>query len=118
MSITYSKVAEVLEAVANYVDEIEATKLATETAEKNKRLDKLAEKYESATGEAIPEITRNKFANLDLDALDHLIKVAQNNSGTPEALGRPTDVSDSVPRTIKEAATQANDNFLDWILGE
>ena len=118
MSLTYKKVAKVLEAVADYVDDIEATKQAEETAAKTKVVDKLAERYEVSTGESLSTSLRNKLANLDQDVLDHLIKVAHNNSGVPESLGQPTETTDSQPQTIKEAAVKAEDEFVNWILGE
>ena len=105
--------------MAEYLDEVEATKQAAETAEKSLRLDKLAAKFETATGEALAPSLRNKLANLDPEALDTLIKVSQNNNSAPEALGTSADIADKdVPGNIKEAAVRADENFLNWVLGD
>lgn len=117
--LSSAKLADVLDAVADYVEEIELKKTATVRAERNTRVAKLAERYEASTGESIPAELRNKLAGLDTNALDHLLKVAKNNNESPVALGRSAEVdSDPAPRTVKEAADQSERRFLDWIIND
>jgi len=113
-------VADVLDAVAGYIDNIEFQKHATETAAREERIHKLASKYQTSTGESIPSNMKDKLAGLDIDTLDHLLKVANNNtSDSPTTLGGPSEISDSPgPRTVKEAASHADDRFLSWIVND
>jgi hypothetical protein len=116
--ISYNEIADVLESVARYIDDVESQKTASLNEAKAVRVNKLAESYEAATGEKFDTDLQNKLASLDPEVLDHLLKVAHNNrNGNPESLGGPADVPDApVPQTIKEAAVQAEDKFLTWIL--
>jgi hypothetical protein len=115
----YKDVASVLESAAEYIDGIESTKQAAETAARDARIDKLASRYEASTGESIPMSLKEKLATLDVDTLDHVLKVAHNSSDSPESLGSPADISDSpAPRTVKEASVQAEDRFLSWIVND
>lgn len=112
-------VADVLDAVAGYIDNIEFQKSAAENAAREERISKLASKYQVSTGESIPTNMRDKLANLDVDTLDHLLKVANNHSDSPTTLGGPSEISDSPgPRTVKEAASHADDRFLSWIVND
>jgi len=114
---SYKEIADVLDSVARYVDDIENEKTASLTEAKGIRLAKLAESYELATGSKLDQGLQHKLSSLDPDVLDHLLKVAHNNSnGNPESLGGPADITDAQPHTIKEAAAQADDRFLNWIV--
>jgi hypothetical protein len=117
---TYEKIAETLECLADYVDSIEHEKQQKTASELNERISKIAGSYENRTGESFPDALRNKLAQLDQETLDHLLKVANNNSDSPEALGSPSEKLDGYPepRSTKEAAAQAEDKFLDWIINE
>lgn len=115
--INFGDVANVLDAVANYVDGIEHEKTAAVTAARCQRIEKIAANYETATGESIPTETKDKLASVELDVLDHLLKVANNTGDSPDSLGGPADLSNSKqPTTVKEAADQAEDKFLNWIV--
>lgn len=115
--INFGDVANVLDAVANYVDGIEHEKTAAVSAARQERINKLASNYETATGEAIPTETRDKLASVELDVLDQLLKVANNTGDSPDSLGGPAEITDTPqPKTVKEAAAQADDNFLNWIV--
>lgn len=112
-----SKVAELLESVADYVDAIESERSAKTASERNARISKLASRYENATGETLPDTVRSKLAGIEVDALEHLLKIANNSDGSPDSLGNPAELNDNTPpRTAKEAAAKADDNFLNWIL--
>jgi hypothetical protein len=115
---SYEQIADVLESVAKYIDDVESQKTAALTEAKTQRLSKFAEGYEAATGEKFDANLQDKLASLDPEVLDHLLKVAHNNrNGNPESLGGPADISDTpTSRTVKEAAVHAEDRFLTWIL--
>lgn len=113
------KIAELLDLVAVYVDENEHQKEAAEKSARESRINRLAESYEATTGETIPQELTNKLANLDQDALDHLLKIANNKSESPTSLGGPSQNDDNpMPRTVKEAAARAEDSFLNWIIND
>lgn len=117
MTLTRKKLAEVFDAVADYVEQIEGQKLAAERAERLTRIDTMAERYAHATGESFPDVMRNKLANLDPAALDEIIKMTKTSSESPDSLGSPAEQRDyALPRTVKEAADQAEDNLLAWII--
>jgi hypothetical protein len=117
--VSYEKVADILDSVAEYVDGIEHEKLAVEKSARDARISTFASRYEVSTGENLPDSLRNKLANLDQESLDHLLKVANNTGDSPESLGGPAEISDNpIPRTVKEAAARAEDKFLDWIINE
>jgi len=118
-NVSYEKVADILDSVATYVDDIEHTKFAEEKQAKDKRITTMSSRYEASTGESMPDSLRKKLAGLDQEALDHLLKVANNTGDSPESLGGPAEISDNpIPRTVKEAAARADDKFLDWIINE
>jgi len=117
--MTNDEIAMILDATADYVDGIESTKVAAEKTAREKRVGVLAERYEASAGESIPSSMKEKLATLDVDTLDQLLKVAHNSSDSPASLGGPADLDDVVaPRTIKEAAVQADDHFLSWIIND
>ena len=116
--VDFNDIADVLDSVATYVDEIEHEKQASETEARETRVSKIAENYEVATGEEVPSRIKQKLAGLDQDALDTLLKVAQNNNvETVTSLGGPGGATDHTrATTVKEAASQAEDRFLGWIM--
>lgn len=117
MSLDTNKLAELLEGVATYVDAIESERTAKTASERTARIEKLATGYETATGESLPETVREKLATVDVDALEHLLKIANNSDDSPYSLGGSADRNDNPPpRTVKEAAEQAEDRFMNWIL--
>jgi len=118
-NVSYEKIADILDSVAVYVDDIEHTKTSAEKTARDTRITTFASRYEASTGENLPDSLRNKLAGLDQEALDQLLKVANNTGDSPESLGGPAETSDNPPpRTVKEAAAQADNKFLDWIINE
>lgn len=117
--VSQAQIADLLDAVADYVDDIEREKTAADTSAKNQRIDTLAERYNVSTGESLSDDLKAKLASLDTTTLDHLLKVAKNSNESPEALGKPADINDNpAPRTVKEAAAQADTRFLDWLVND
>ena len=118
-NVSYEKVADILDSVATYVDDIENAKTAADKQAKDERITTMSTRYTASTGENMPDSLRDKLANLDQEALDQLLKVANNTGDSPESLGGPAEISDNtIPRTVKEAAAHADDKFLDWIINE
>jgi len=114
-----AKIADLLDAVAEYVDDVESQKTAAEQSARNERVEKLAQNYSVSTGEALPNEFKLKLASLDPTTLDHLLKVAKNNTESPDALGKPADADDTpAPRTVKEAAENAEKRFLDFLIND
>jgi len=109
--ISLSKVAEVLEATANYVEGIESKKIAEETAIKTKTASELATKLVEVTGEPLDNSLVEKFANLDPAIAQFLEKMA----GTVE----PVDSLGGADTRTKTASARSNaeDSFLNWVTG-
>jgi hypothetical protein len=120
MTMQYTDVADVLDAVADYIDGIETQKKTAEAAAKGERISKLAARFETSTGESIPASMKEKLASLDTDTLDQLLKVAKNTGDSPAALGSPADREDApvAPRNTKEASAHADDRFLSWLTAD
>lgn len=110
------KLANAFDAMASYVEGIEASKTAAAHAERTAAVDKLASQYSNATGEELPDDIRNKLANSDKDIVALLQTVTEKQAARVEELGGPSARDDkSQPTSVKEAADQASDNFLNWI---
>lgn len=114
--MTLDKVAELLDLVADYVDETEHKKQAAVQSERETRISKIAESYTNTTGESIPDHLRDKLAGLDTEALDHLLKIANNKNEAPATLGGPSEDDATAPLTTKQAATDADARLLSWII--
>ena len=116
VTLSRKKLAEVFDALADYVEENELQKYAAAQSERTARIDRLATSYEQTTGESFPVVVRQKLAKLDADTLDQLVRVSKT-AESPESLGRPADRSAGLnPKTVKEAAQQAEDDFTAWIV--
>lgn len=115
--ITREKIANVIDAFADYLEETEGKQLAAERAERAGRIDKLASFFERKTGQSLPAEKREALSQLDHDTLDHLMKIAAVPEEGPDVLGQPSDYGSPRPATtVKEAAKQAEDNFVNWVL--
>ena len=112
------KVANVLDAAADHFDAIESEKISSAHAERQARIDTLASKYAEATGETMPEAIRNKLASSDKDVVELVRSMIEKQAGAVESLGGPSSRGDeTAPMTVKEAADQADEQFLAWITG-
>lgn len=111
------KVADVLDAAADHLEAIDAEKVSSVQAERKTRIDQLASKYAETTGEELPEGVRSKLASSDKDVVALINTMIQKQASTVEVLGGPSSRGDgSEPQTVKEAADQAEDRFLSWIM--
>jgi len=112
--LTNDKIASVLEAAANYLDEVEGEKQAAINAERDKLITAIGEKYAAATGEDIPDSVLLKLSSTDNELLGTLEKLAESKES--DSLGEVADINDySAPMTVKEAAEIADDRFLNWL---
>jgi len=118
MNVDLEKVANVLDALASYIDGIEREKQAGVTAEREQLISAIGEKYAAATGEDISDDVLRKLAGSDVALLQTLDKIAETRKEDDTSLGSPSDEHDrnTVPETKKEAVDTANDQFLNWIL--
>lgn len=111
-----NKLAAVLEAAADYVDENESKKTAAVETARKTRLDKIASAHLAANGEELSDIDRQKLAKADDATLDYIESQLVKQAGTIDSLGSGASPEpDSIPKTAKEAADAADDRFLSWI---
>ena len=120
MALSGEKIAALLDGLADYVDDIEHTKLAAENAERGGRVDQMAASYTQATGEALSPGVREKLSSLDTQSLDELLKIAKNRDESPDSLGGPSADLDatSTAKTAAERAQQAEDRFDNWLISD
>ena len=113
----HNELANLLEKVANYVDANEAAKTATVVKDRTKLVDNLCVKFAETTGDEVSTELRQKLATSDASVIGILEKLAI--SASPESLGAPSNRpgKQHEPRTIKEAAAQADERFANWCLG-
>lgn len=117
MSVELIKVADVLDAAADYIDHVEREKTSTAQAERQSQIDKLASMYAEASGETMPDAIRHKLASSDKDVVALLQSMVEKNAGRVEKLGGAADKDDEKPAlTVKEAADAASQRFLDWMI--
>lgn len=116
MAADPNKVANVLDLMAEYVDQVEREKQSAVDGERNVRLDKIAAAHLAAHGEELSDVARQKLAKTDSGTLDIVQNLLNKQAGTMDALGAPADAETQIPRTTKEAATAADENFLNWIV--
>jgi len=112
------KIADVLDAMAEYVEAGESEKQAAANASKESLIVSISEKYATATGEAISDDLLKKMASAEMPLLEAMEKVAETKKDTDQmTMGEPSSRRDfSVePETKKEALEMAEDRFLQWI---
>ena len=111
------KVAAVLDAAADHIDAIDAEKVSSARAERMTQIDEVASKYATAMGEEMPDAIRQKLAESPQDVVAFLRAMAEKQAGAVESLGGPSSRNDDpVPRTVKEAADAADQQFLNWVM--
>lgn len=111
------KVANVFDAMAEYVDAVEREKQASVDSARKARVDKVASAHASAHGEEIPDDVRHKLASTDPSVLAFFEGVLAKQAGTVDSLGSPaTPADDDQPSTVKEAGDAADKRFLNWLV--
>jgi hypothetical protein len=111
------KVANVFDAMAEYVDAVEREKRASDDSARKTRVDKVASAHVSAHGEEMPDDVRQKLANTDPDVLAYIDGVLAKQAGVVDSLGSPaTPADEDQPSTVKEAGDAADKRFLSWLV--
>lgn len=111
------KVANVFDAMAGYVDAVEREKQASVDSARRVRVDKVASAHATAHGEEIPDDIRQKLASTDPAVLTYVEGVLAKQAGVVDSLGFPASNSDDdQPTSIKEAASAADQRFLNWLV--
>lgn len=112
------KVAAVLDAFADYYEQNEREKTSAIADARAARIQKIAATHLATHGEEMPEIARAKLAKTDDASLDYVEELLNKQAGTVTPLGAGAESDpETTPRTVKEAASAADDRFLGWILG-
>ena len=91
MSINNTDVANLLEAVADYVEATGGEQHRRKTAAQREKIAAYVEAYEDSTGEMLSDAMRNKLASLDDSVLDLLVQHVKTAGGSPDALGGPAE---------------------------
>ena len=115
MSNTNQKIAELLDAVADYVEYHEGAQYRTKQAESAEKIQKIASAYLDVHGEELPEDVRNKLASADDALLDLFMKQAALTGGSPDLLGAPVDDLDNV-KIANHNPDDPDARFLNFLL--
>jgi hypothetical protein len=108
--------AEVLEKAAAYIDAIETAKSDAEKTAKVKLASEIKDRISAIAGQEVSAEVAEKLAE-SKDVLDLFTKIA-GGSAPAEKLGEAGDIHDSTtltPRSAKEAADIAEQNFTNWL---
>lgn len=118
------RTADVLEKVAEYIDQEEQARQEVVRQERLKVANDLKEKVASATGEELPQEVIEKIASSDRSVVDAFTKLAERQyNEPPEEMGVARNLGDddnAVPLTKTaqktEAVEQQGQAFVDWIM--
>lgn len=110
------KVAAVLDAAADYYEQNEREKVASVDAARAARIDKIASVHVETHGEELPDTVRKKLAMADDTSLEVIEGLLAKQAGTITSLGAGATPDDLSPKTIKEAADDADQRFVSWIV--
>ncbi|MGD9209169.1 MAG: hypothetical protein PVI90_00260 [Desulfobacteraceae bacterium] len=116
------KTADVLEKLAEYLDQEEARRQEDIHAAQTKIAEDLKERFSNKTGDTLPNNLFEKIA-ADKDIADVFDKLAGREE-TPDNFGEASDIRDnnnsgtltSRKDQIKEASINADDQFMNWIM--
>lgn len=119
------KTADVLEKLAERLDSEEVARQKVAQDERLKLATRLGEKYTAATGEDLSPEVLEKIASSNADVLDTFTRLVDRGprSENPDDMGDAHDPREdnlaygtSKTAMTKEAADQADDRFLDWVM--
>lgn len=121
-----TKVANVLDTLADMLDQQEQQVKQEQQGERLKVASQIRETYSQVTGEELPEETVEKIASHDENVLKMVQKLAnsmgtKNYDGGVDTLGEPSNMDTSAVYTTKTAARkatveQASEAFLSFIM--
>ena len=120
------KTADVLEKLAEHIDQEETRHQSAIRAERLKTAQALGEKIATVTGEEVSSAILEKIASADDEVLETFKKLAgQSSRVRNEAPDEPGDVGDmrdnntasyTHEEQVKEASEHADRRFVDWIM--
>lgn len=108
----HAELANVFDALADYIDQTEGERLREKQAAQADRITRFAERYTESTGEEIPDALRGKLASLDEDVFEHVLMTTKTAGGSPDSLGGPVD--DTETKTAGEE--DADERMKRWLL--
>lgn len=112
-----TKIAAVLDAMADYVDANERAKTSAVETARSARINKIASAHVNVYGEEMPDDVRQKLAKSDDAALDYIEDSLVKQSGAVESLGSGISQTETtIPTTTKQAAADAGEAFVNWII--
>jgi hypothetical protein len=110
MTMKNAAVADVFDALADYVETLEGDHARRKTAATSEKVEKIAADYEESTGETLPDEIRAKLAATDDALLDLLVKKASTAGGSPDSLGGPAEMD------TKVASEDPDEKLARWIM--
>ena len=118
------RTADVLEKLAEQMDDQHVQQQEAVQAERRKTAETLGEKIASVTGEDVSPAVLERIVDSDEDVVQAFMKLAEQHvAGPPDEMGegvQPDDSNTRKPRTktaqTKEAAAHADKQLLDWIM--
>jgi hypothetical protein len=110
------KTAEVLEKAADYIENLEVTRVSNETAARTKIATDLAQKLSSATGEPVTDEMVQKLAELSPDMQGVISRLA--GTDTVESLGGPQDTGREKQAGVPAGMPPEDTRFLGWLFNE
>jgi hypothetical protein len=123
MGVDKNQLADVLETTATFLDAQATEKTAAIREERSQVVSTFAEKYASSTGEELPEKVREQLIGSDenlMSAFEKMAGAANRHNQEPEDMGVASNHPDeaTAPTTVKEAADQAGDAFVKWVMND
>lgn len=114
-TLKLAEIASVFDALADYIDQTEGSRLREKQAAQQEKAAELAERYAAATGEDLSDALRQKLAGLDPDVLESMLKTTKIAGGSPESLGGPADTSATKTAGHQDANEDADSRFYRWL---
>lgn len=114
MSTDLNLVADVLEKTADYIEAVEAQKIAKEMETRTKAATALADQLSDVTGEQFDQEMVNKLASLEPEVANVLSKLA--GTGSVDSLGGPED--NGKVKTASDGVSTAEQRYIGWLTSE
>ncbi len=92
MSIKNTDVADLLDAMADYVETVNGDLHRRKTAAFQEKIALYAASHEETTGEPLSEDMQAKLAALPEDVLDLMVQQVKTAGGSPDTLGGPEEI--------------------------
>lgn len=121
------EVATVLEKVAEHLDQEQYRQQEVVQTQRQQMAQSLNEKYAAITGEELPTEVVERIASSDANILRAFEKLTEKTAAVatpsdepPETMGESANIdtrsSQSPRERVKQAAHEADDQFLNWVM--